>query len=58
MNPTSIKCECGREIIWRESRNYCPECGRKLQWSSSDSGSKSENLPSAANNVGLPHSGQ
>lgn len=32
MNPTSIKCECGRELAWRPSRNFCPFCGVALRW--------------------------
>ena len=28
-----MKCPCGKELgEWSPSRNYCPYCGRKIEW--------------------------
>lgn len=26
-------CNCKLHLDWHEKRNYCPECGQKLDWS-------------------------
>ena len=29
-------CNCKLHLDWHEKRNYCPECGQKLDWSDND----------------------
>lgn len=56
MNPTSIKCQCGKELTWRDTRNYCPFCGREIHWTTDEL--RSGNRPSNEKDVGEPQSGQ
>lgn len=33
-------CNCTLHLDWHEKRNYCPECGIKLDWSETKKGEK------------------